>query len=713
MQFNPTNYPLVTPSLSDTLLLRQESTGNVKSVLVADVANAATQPLTTVELIVDLKAIPVVGVVSGTQIHVSGYHADGDGGGGWFYYEANNSEADNGGTVIEPDVGAGRWLRSYSGNLDVRWFGAKVDGTTDDTDAVQEAIDTAYALNGATVAFPSGICYTGPLTLKYRVCLIGSSPQPFLETASYVAGSVLRLKTASNAPLITSDMVNGPVRGTSVIGPGSQRLQNSTISNLSFDGRKSFQTTIDADIILLYQVWGVTISNCQFLDSRGFGLRILDCNVINQNGNSFVHAPIYGESIADSIWASVDAGGGNGYAAPVVWIDGSRQEAWQNTIANSIIFNNNQPTAATPVEYTVDATTDVFTSVGAHGFTDNTPVVPWTAGTLPGNLLDARTVYIKVLSSTTFKVATTRLNLSTGTYVDVSSAGTGTQYIGMGKDAGLYINGPFAKWNSLTAGRLDQHYGHGIWLDGAVENMLTGLSINASGLGNVTGQNGVRLTSTATKNAITGCNINGTTVASGGDNSNQSIGIYADSTSIGTIISGGTVINHSDQDVSTNSGVYTGKAQFASFAANQFGAVNGTTPTLGTIGSGRRLAWLMDAGLDEVIGTNSQLPVGWNTSRVVVYWCNAGAGSGNVALAAIWGTFAAGEDLNASDGNASDTVIAVAGAQNIMVKTVLTGVALPTSDGDISFIRIIRQGTNISDTLANDIGIISVTVERI
>lgn len=155
MQFNPTNYPLVTPSLSDTLLLRQESTGNVKSVLVADVANAATQPLTTVELIADLKALPVVGVVTGTQIHVSGYHADGDGGGGWFYYEASSSATANGGTVLAPDIGDGRWLRVYSGPINIRWFGALGDGTGNDGEFIQNAVDF-LSTTGGEIYFPTG-----------------------------------------------------------------------------------------------------------------------------------------------------------------------------------------------------------------------------------------------------------------------------------------------------------------------------------------------------------------------------------------------------------------------------------------------------------------------------------------------------------------------------------------------------------------------------
>lgn len=44
-------------------------------------------------------------------LNVLGYSEAGDGGGGLFYYDANSTEADNGGTIIEPTSGSGRWIR--------------------------------------------------------------------------------------------------------------------------------------------------------------------------------------------------------------------------------------------------------------------------------------------------------------------------------------------------------------------------------------------------------------------------------------------------------------------------------------------------------------------------------------------------------------------------------------------------------------------------
>jgi len=101
-----------------------------------------------------LKAAIVAGLVDGAQASVAGYYAVGDGGGGDFWFDGDSVVADNGGTVIAPTSGSGRWLRVVEGSVSLKWFGARGNGSTNDTAAVQAAINSGYSLDlvGASYA---------------------------------------------------------------------------------------------------------------------------------------------------------------------------------------------------------------------------------------------------------------------------------------------------------------------------------------------------------------------------------------------------------------------------------------------------------------------------------------------------------------------------------------------------------------------------------
>lgn len=109
-----------------------------------------------------LKALSVTGLGSASTVSVLGYYVEGDGGGGLFRYDPSSSATDNGGTVIAPNSGSGRWLRVLaSGPISVRWFGAKGDGATNDAPPIQAAINYLVpsganyaAYQGGTVFFP-------------------------------------------------------------------------------------------------------------------------------------------------------------------------------------------------------------------------------------------------------------------------------------------------------------------------------------------------------------------------------------------------------------------------------------------------------------------------------------------------------------------------------------------------------------------------------
>lgn len=104
-----------------------------------------------------LKAAPTL--VDGGLYSTAGYHSAGDGGHGTYRYVAASSATSDGGLVHAHNTLPGRLQLINNGVVNVKQFGAKGDGTTDDTAQVQAAINT-----GSPVQFPAGSFSVGPLT---------------------------------------------------------------------------------------------------------------------------------------------------------------------------------------------------------------------------------------------------------------------------------------------------------------------------------------------------------------------------------------------------------------------------------------------------------------------------------------------------------------------------------------------------------------------
>lgn len=97
------------------------------------------------------------------SVYLLGYHTPGDGGGGQFVWKSLETSADDGGICIKATAtsGAGRWIRcrDNTGLINVRWFGAKGDNSTDDVVAIKNAMATTYV--------PWGVVYVP--TGRYRI----------------------------------------------------------------------------------------------------------------------------------------------------------------------------------------------------------------------------------------------------------------------------------------------------------------------------------------------------------------------------------------------------------------------------------------------------------------------------------------------------------------------------------------------------------------
>lgn len=224
-----------------------------KKATIGQIIGKASGTFPTAQMLRDLD---VTLIQDNSLFYIEGAVAVDDGGEGFFYYDASGVGSDNLGTLLAPTAGAGRFYRLYSGPLNVKWFGAKGDGITDDTAAIQIAIDATPP--AGTLLAPLGIYITGALTVTTSMTLQGSGwhqlsyPSYGGAWSTQLLGTVLAFTSTSGSALLMlgslvrnmslKDIaVRGPGSGTSIgidfgsaaISVTNSQLQNVMVANFS------------------------------------------------------------------------------------------------------------------------------------------------------------------------------------------------------------------------------------------------------------------------------------------------------------------------------------------------------------------------------------------------------------------------------------------------------------------------------------------------
>ncbi len=108
-----------------------------------------------------------------------------EGRGGVFIYRADGTS--NGGTIFDSSS-TGKWHRQYEGSVNVKWFGAKGDGVTDDTLAIQNAINI-----NINTYIPRGVYNCNDISLKGKqgIKIYGDSQSDFRIEGAYNDGTVI------------------------------------------------------------------------------------------------------------------------------------------------------------------------------------------------------------------------------------------------------------------------------------------------------------------------------------------------------------------------------------------------------------------------------------------------------------------------------------------------------------------------------------------
>ena len=112
-------------------------------------------------------------VLTPEKIFVTGYHTENDGAFGSHFYRlaTDTGQVDNSGTIIRTVNGV--YELQYSGAVKVKWFGARGDGATDDSAALQNALN-AVSTSGTLELENKGYLISSPITRLTQIIINGN-----------------------------------------------------------------------------------------------------------------------------------------------------------------------------------------------------------------------------------------------------------------------------------------------------------------------------------------------------------------------------------------------------------------------------------------------------------------------------------------------------------------------------------------------------------
>jgi hypothetical protein len=202
--------------------------------------------------------------------------------------------------------------------VDVRSYGAQGNGTTNDTAAIQAAIDAASA-SGGLVYLPPGtyLINTPPLYLKSRVTLMGAGAASILKLGASAANHLLRATGATRTDIrVTNLALDGNYANQSAT---RQCVNLDSVTRLQLDHLTVYGSYGDG--ILLNYCIDVAISSVfaydigrngiAFVHTSGLGYRntVSDCVVVGRSGAATRNAGYDLEASTDLVLSNIVADG--------------------------------------------------------------------------------------------------------------------------------------------------------------------------------------------------------------------------------------------------------------------------------------------------------------------------------------------------------------------------------------------------------------------
>lgn len=166
-----------------------------------------------------------------------------------------------------------RWVEDkLSESVSVRDFGAKGDGTTDDTSAIQAAINAVNAAGGGVLCVPRGTYIVGALTMKPKVRLIGDGQESTILQSSHTGPGLKMSSTINSSVSVQTSVENLQIKNTNASNTdGAYADVGGTFVNffnVYFNGFKYG--------LILDQTELATVRQCQFANNKRAGLWLVN-----------------------------------------------------------------------------------------------------------------------------------------------------------------------------------------------------------------------------------------------------------------------------------------------------------------------------------------------------------------------------------------------------------------------------------------------------
>jgi hypothetical protein len=168
-----------------------------------------------------------------------------------------------------------------------------------------------------------------------------------------------------------------------------------------------------------------------------------------------------------------------------------------------------------------------------------------------------------------------------------------------------------------------------------------------------------------------------------------------------------------DRRTAAGNAAFVAKAGSTIFVPAQGMIATFGAPTLtgiGAAGDKMQAAWLLDATSPENLTGQVQIPPGWATVDVALWWTNAGTGAGDVRYHLITNVVSGAGTLGGAN-VVTDPPATGAPAQNV-TKLDLLASALAVTAGSMLGFRLQRNAGNATDSLPNDCGVLALEIRR-